>query len=145
MPAALDIDREQIRMLYMELGAAETARKTGIPDGTIRQWAARGNWQAAFLPQRQLPPSIRPVTVTGVTKPADALAQILAEDRDATRLAASRNVKRAMQSYDDEDATTIRSEADRMKSLVTVAEKSQDWESGKPTPATMVSIQVLSL
>lgn len=92
-------------MLYLELGAAETARRTGLGDNTIRQWARRGNWQAAFKPERELPPSIRPTNVTGVTKPADALAEILAEDERETKLGLSRIVRRSIQATDSVELT----------------------------------------
>ncbi len=81
MPAPLDVDRDQVKMLALELGMAEASRRTGIPDGTIRQWANRGHW---FDPV-PIPVTKQKQPVTGVTKPADVLAQVISENKLATR------------------------------------------------------------
>jgi len=36
-----DAEREEALRLYVELGPAEAARRTGIPAGTVRSWAVR--------------------------------------------------------------------------------------------------------
>lgn len=110
MPAPLAVDREQVRMLHAELGAAEVSRRTGIPEGTIRQWARREGWNEGHKAKQSLvagfptpakaelaatlPASLRPVAVAGVTKPADALSEILAEDERETRLSLSRAARK---------------------------------------------------
>lgn len=101
MPAKLDIDRDQARMLCMELGYAEASRRTGVPHATLRQWGSRGKWTV----REPLPPTMRPVpvvTVTGVTvSPADALAQAIADDERATRVSLSRGTRRAAYKLED--------------------------------------------
>lgn len=110
MSAPLAVDREQVRMLYMEVGAAETARRIGLPGGTVRQWANRYGWNEGHAITREvvqgqqtpakailaatLPESKRPVIVTHVTG-ADALAEMMGEMERETRVSlakAARNL-----------------------------------------------------
>jgi hypothetical protein len=44
------IDRESVRVLAIELGARETARKLGLKESTVLSWARRGDWK---LPKRR--------------------------------------------------------------------------------------------
>jgi hypothetical protein len=106
MPAPLAVDKEQVRMLVAEYGSAEAARRCGIKACTVRQWSKRGGWTegnadkaslasgfptpAKLALAATLPESIRPVIVTGVTKPADAQKEILANESLETRSSLSR-------------------------------------------------------
>jgi hypothetical protein len=63
-------DREAVRLLAIELGAREAARRLGLNEDTVCSWARRYNWQ---LPQRK---SGRPSTDLASTlhiKPGDVL------------------------------------------------------------------------
>lgn len=92
MPAAaLDIDKEQVRMLVLEIGPREAARKMGLNENTVRQWSARGGWLKHLKPENQpkAPQSMQPIVVTNVTKPADALQNTLMERHRDTKLGLS--------------------------------------------------------
>lgn len=111
MAAPLDVNREEYRMLVLELGYAETARRTGLKEGTLRQWGFRGGWLEHLRKKAQQPASTAKVAVTGVTKPADALCEMLAEDDKATRIGLSRatrkRVERLAKSSDPADAQDL--------------------------------------
>jgi hypothetical protein len=38
------VNKDQIKMLYMELGPSEAARRTGLKIGTVTKWASRYKW-----------------------------------------------------------------------------------------------------
>lgn len=44
MPAALDIDREAVRVLVVAIGPRAAARELGLPEATVQAWSARGGW-----------------------------------------------------------------------------------------------------
>ncbi len=94
MPARLDVDRAQARMLVMQLGYAEASRRTGVAHATLRQWGSRGGWTV----REPLPPTMQPVTFGTVTRvtsqPADALSAVLHEDDRETRVSLSRATRR---------------------------------------------------
>lgn len=87
MPAALDVDREAVRVLAVAVGVREAARQMGLGESTVQQWSARGNW---FTKPVQPPTVIQPVT--NVTKPALALQNTLDERKHTTKLNLSKYV-----------------------------------------------------
>jgi len=38
------VDREAVRVLAIELGAREAARRLGLKEGTVLSWASRYKW-----------------------------------------------------------------------------------------------------
>jgi Homeodomain-like domain-containing protein len=76
-------DREAIRMLAIELGAREAARRCGIPEATVCKWASRYKWN---LPSRKTGrPRKYGVSILS-TLPADVLLEELACHEKQTRL-----------------------------------------------------------
>lgn len=112
MAAALDVDREQARMLCMEVGYAEASRRTGIKHGTLRQWGARGGWTV----REPLPPTMQKVTVTGVTAPADALQEVISEGIKKTKSGLTKYVARMAEAAGEsgtlEEAPLLKAVAD---------------------------------
>jgi hypothetical protein len=66
------VDREAVRVLAIELGAREAARKTGVNENTILSWSRRYKWN---LPKR----TGGPKTIQLQSKPGDIL---IASHRD---------------------------------------------------------------
>lgn len=74
MPAPLDVDREQVRMLVLRVGCTEASQELGIPLNTILSWSARGKWLKPEKPE--LPPTVQPRAISTI-KPSQALANIM--------------------------------------------------------------------
>src|SRR5215469_17865745 len=79
------VNKEAFKMLAMEIGLNEAARRLGIPIPTAKSWARRGKWN---LPKRKgggisrsLPASI----ASSVHPIADALDATHKELEDATK------------------------------------------------------------
>lgn len=90
MPAPLAVDREQVRMLAMELGPREAARRCNLKEDTVLQWSKRGNWLAHLRePDLMKPVSMQKTPVIGVISPSDALANLLKENKKRTKIALS--------------------------------------------------------
>src|SRR4051812_23388649 len=71
MPAALDVNREAVRVLCVAVGVREAARKLGLPESTVQSWSQRGGW---------LKPTVQPPTVlaaTSATNPGKALSNMI--------------------------------------------------------------------
>ena len=66
------VDREAVRVLAIELGAREAARRLGLNPNTVLSWAKRDNWK---LPSRKggaTKASANAITLR--SKPGDVLA-----------------------------------------------------------------------
>jgi hypothetical protein len=133
MPAPLDVDREQVRMLVLSVGVREAARQCNLSENTVLAWANRGGWldaiKDALRPQSlpQLPQSMRPTVAIGAIKPVDALANTLLDDSKATKVAASRFARRVVEYSADMEPEIALEQARNVKEAVTIAEKVHGW------------------
>jgi hypothetical protein len=96
-------DKEAVKLLYMELGPTEAARRLSIPIGTVTKWASRYGWvcknpKPAGRPHKH---TVADLSQLGVT-PSEALEQshknIATETRTqlaAATLRAARNAAAA--------------------------------------------------
>lgn len=44
MPAALEVDKEQVRIIALAVGVREAARQFGLSEGTVSYWSAKEGW-----------------------------------------------------------------------------------------------------
>jgi hypothetical protein len=63
------VDRESVRLLAIELGVREAARRCGLSEDRVRKWSSRYKWLEQRAPKQQ------EAVVTTVTAPGDILLQ----------------------------------------------------------------------
>lgn len=87
----LAVDKEKVRMLVLECGPREAARRMGLKEDTVNQWSKRGGWLKHLRPENQPKPpsSMQPIIVPNVISPADALSNLLAENHGKTKVGLS--------------------------------------------------------
>jgi hypothetical protein len=61
------VDRESVRLLAIELGVREAARRCGLSEDRVRKWSSRYKWLKQKAPKQQ------EAAVTVVTTPGDVL------------------------------------------------------------------------
>lgn len=90
MPAKLEIDREQVRLLVIQHGVRETAKMLGLPYQTVGSWSSRFGWIAALqTPAPKLPPSMsKPANGANNApiSPVDAATEAYRDERVRARL-----------------------------------------------------------
>ena len=141
MPAAIEIDRDQVKMLALSVGCREAARKLGINEATVRQWSKRGKWFAHLtqpLPPPEKPLSMRPVTVV-TTSPAAVLSNTLAELGNATRLAGAKAVRNALEHAAGLDGESALAASRNVKDAIGGAAQLHGWGAGDGGP-TQINI-----
>src|SRR5712671_3648267 len=87
------VDRESVRVLAIELGAREAARRLGLNPNTVLSWAKRDNWE---LPNRRggaTKASANAITLQ--SKPGDVLLATHKELEQATKSSMARATARA--------------------------------------------------
>lgn len=147
MPQALDVDREQVRMLVLSIGVREAARKMHLSENTVLAWSNREGWLDQFRDQGEKRPlSMRPTNAIGAIKPADALANTLMEDGNETRIQGMRYARRVttraaeLAQSDPDVALTL---AGDVKSALQSAALAGSWKDG--SGETSVSLQFFSI
>lgn len=161
MPAPLAVDKEAVRVLVVAVGVREAAARMKLPVGTVAAWSARGNWLANAQVQSAaisgapseaksaiactLPPSMRPVVpeshANGAIKPADALAEALADDSKASRIALSRGLRRTAEHIAQLDPAKALQEAQNVKATVGSLATVHGWDAG--SGGTTVNVALL--
>lgn len=157
MPAPLAVDKEAVRVLVVAVGVREAAARMKLPPGTVAAWSARGKWlegkaeladaisgapsEAKSAIACTLPPSMRPVVpeshASGAIKPADALAEVLADRHAKTRLGQSKYLARASEKLAEVDDEELLLHAPTGKALADMAGKV--WPE-QATPSVRLSI-----
>jgi len=85
------VDREAVRVLAIEIGAREAARRVGIKESTVLSWASRYNWK---LPKRKGGATLKNATaVTLRSTPGDALIAVHADHEESIKI----NILKALQ------------------------------------------------
>ena len=84
-------DREAVKVLAISVGVREAARQLGLNEERVMKWSQREGWLKQPEPKPQ-PPTVTRNEVRTVRKPSDALAGILEERKDKSKLHLSKYV-----------------------------------------------------
>ena len=117
-------DREGVRMLSIELGAREAARRLGLKESTVLSWARRYNWK---LPKRK-GGAISAINLQ--SKPGDALIAAHRDLEDATKTALMQTLAKAAQQVAGKEALDISNTA-QLRDVCLSAARMFGWD-GKP-------------
>ena len=90
MPAPLDIDREQVRLLVQQHGVREAARMCGLAEPTVQAWSARYGWIRELTDRPHLPPTLIQRASTATIRPADANAELIRKGSRGWKVASAK-------------------------------------------------------
>jgi Putative ATPase subunit of terminase (gpP-like) len=94
-PTKPPVNREAVRVLAIELGAREAARRLGLNPNTVLSWAKRDNWK---LPNRKGGATKASASaITLQSKPGDVLIASHKELEDGTKTALMQTLHKAAQ------------------------------------------------
>src|SRR5215469_3023428 len=104
MPKPLNVDWSAVRVLAVALGVREAARQMQISEDAVRQRSKREGWMtsAKAATQRTL---VKPVTSMSphAVSPADALATVLSERKERSKLGLSKYAAEAAERAGESD------------------------------------------
>ena len=121
------VEREGVRLLAMEIGAAATARKLGLNYNTIRSWAKRYKWD---LPERSGRPAIVPATDLQ-RRPGDVLAQTHKELGERTRTGLAQATARAAEAAAKAEKPLEVGNTAQLRDLAASAARIFGWDNDK--------------
>lgn len=121
---ALDVDKEQVRLLVMQMGVRDAARAMGLNENTVAAWSARGRWLAPV--EQTTPKSMQPIASNAI-KPVQALANVLSENEERTKLAIALATTKGTERIADMDADEVLLNTGQLKDLTQVAKDNYGW------------------
>lgn len=109
-------------MIKAGIGVRETARRLGLSEERVKRMATRRGWApqspAAKLDAAQAALQVvRNEVCPHVPTAADALAKVLREAEETTKLGLARGIARASQLVEQQDPATTYETADKLKAL----------------------------
>lgn len=140
--APLAVDKDQMRMLVLDVGAAEAQRMTGVNGNTIRQWISRYGWLDHLKPQNapKVPKSMQPQIVTNVTQPVDAVLKKQQQEATETRS----NLSTSLATLSEQAKNATLADARNVHEVVKAASTLHGWnnpqESGSVTNLLSVTL-----
>lgn len=134
MPAALEINRNEVEMNVRMYGVRETARMMGLNENTVLAWAHRGNWLGNIPRSSPLPPTVIQPAIGAISGPK-ALAQVMLEDSQDCRSTALRVAKRALRRVErcDDDELLMPEVAGVLNQHTKTASVAGNWQPSAPS------------
>jgi hypothetical protein len=133
-PTATPVDPEGVRVLAIELGAREAARRLGLNRNTVISWARRYHWNP---PKRAGRPAIVPATDLH-TQPGDVLLATHEELGERTKTALAQATAAAAEHAAKQPPLPVTNAA-QMRDLAAAAARIFGWDQKKgDTHNTMV-------
>lgn len=128
------VGREAVRMLAIELGAREAARRVGVKESTVLSWARRYRWN---LPKRT-GGAISAIKLQ--SRPGDALIAAHEDLQAATKTALMQTLAKVAKQVAGKDALDI-SSTGQLRDICLAAARIFGWD-GKPQTEVNVTTQV---
>jgi hypothetical protein len=119
------IDRESVRLLAIELGVREAARRCGLSEDRVRKWSSRYKWLEQRAPKQQ------EAAVTVVTTPGDVLLESHKELEQRTRSGLARATARASEAAATAAEPLPVSNTAHLRDLAQAAAKLFGWDAEK--------------
>ena len=133
---AINVDRESVRLLAIELGVREAARRCGLSEDRVRKWSSRYKWLEQKAPKQQ------EAAVTVVTKPGDVLLATHKELDSRTRTALAKTTAREAEAAATAPEPLQVSNTAQLRDLAASAARIFGWGSDKPAGNTYNTLVV---
>lgn len=126
-------------MLVNDLGYAEASERLNVKPATLRKWAERDQWNIV--------PRHASSVVTNVTTVANAHADALSDDSQATRIGFSRASRKVAERASSLPADELmdKETAQAAKHWHGIASGTHGWEAKQEAPAVLVNIALLGV
>jgi hypothetical protein len=143
MPAKLEVDREQVKCVAIQVGYREAARQFNLPPSTVLSWAERDGWsqQVEEVKRAQiLKQENQGVRSVAVTRASDILIRL----GDKSKLKAAKVGGKMLQAIGRKKADELVKASGAYKNTVDGLAKVHGWGSESQSQAPLVAIQVVN-
>jgi len=133
-------DREAVRVLAIELGAREAARRLGLNPNTVLSWAKRYNWE---LPNRK--GGVTKASANAITlqsKPGDVLLTVHKELEGRTKTGLAQATAKASEHAAEQDGATNLAQSGKLRDLASAAARIFGWDANRTSAVTLNQVVV---
>jgi uncharacterized protein YjcR len=129
MPAPLETDREQVRIVAVQIGVREAARQFGLSEETVKSWSKREGWLRDAQEKQEIVEQARAVKreSQGLPPRAPTAAEVLAKYGDNTRLALAKGISKGAQTVAEMDGQEVLMSAQQVQQLTKSAQVIHGW------------------
>lgn len=124
-------EKEAVRLLVIEIGATNTARRLGIKESTISTWATRYGWSKEMKPLGK-----RRFIVT----PAQALIDEYKDLDGDSRISLARGLNKSARAVANMTGEDIIEKADKVKSVAQSVSLVHAWQADRPVNKISLSV-----
>ena len=138
-PATHKIDRESVRLLAIQVGVREAARRLELKESTVKSWSTRNQWFAAPPKQPWNAPVVEVASIA--SKPGDILLQELQEHGNATKLSLAKSARHMAKQAETKDLK----EAGNMHKVAQASAILHGWNDNEKGNGSQFTLNVLNL
>lgn len=139
MPAALDVNWGEVRMLAVQIGVREAARRLDLSEEAVKKRCTREGWLAGLPRNVPLPPTMVR-SVPNVPSASQIMVQELVQNGQKSRLALSRGLRKAAEHVEHMDGQEILIDAQNIKSTAQSLSLVHGWQNQAPTAKISLSL-----
>jgi len=129
MPQALEIDRDEVKLIALSVGVREAARQYGLPEATVQAWSARYGWFAQREQEVAIVEAAKELKRErqGLQPIATSPAEILKRTGPNTRAKLAIAVEKQAESLAETDAQELVLMAQTVTTVINGAAKLHSW------------------
>lgn len=130
---ALQVNKEAVKTLCLDVGVREAARQMGLSENTVKAWSLRGKW----FKQPSLPPTIaasvqlhksdRIVSAPTAPNASDTLVRILENDSKRTKIGLATATRKAAERFASKSGEQIIDQASELRQIAAAASTVHGW------------------
>lgn len=142
MPDPLTVDREQVRLVAVQIGVREAARQFGLPENTVKTWSGRYGWFKEAAEQQQLVETARETKRVrqGLSPREPTAAEILEKYGKETRLSLAAGIARGAETVRDMDGQEVLLASQQVSQLTKAAATVHGWQSTGPSLSVRLDV-----
>jgi hypothetical protein len=140
MPAALEVDHEQVKALAFQIGIRDAARQMGLPEQTVLKWATREKWTEQFEQVKQA--KLLKIEKQGMSSVVSrSPLEIIASLGGKTKLVQAKTVYKTAKAFQRKDSEQLIHLTKAVKENVDTADTLFGYTQGQPA-LTQVNINL---
>ncbi len=139
MPAALDVEWGEVKMLAMQIGPRAAARRMGLNENAVLQRSSREKWMVNIPRDQPLPLTMKQ-PVTGVISAAQALRDEMADMGSKSRLNMARALYAVSEHVVTREPEINLADASNVKQTIQSQDILHGWKESNPVAKVALTI-----